>query len=304
MTNIMNRICVIIVTYNGMKWINRCLSDLGKSTLPTDTIVVDNCSTDSTCKFIESNYPDIKIFKMVNNLGFGQANNFGIKYALDKGYDWIYLLNQDAYVYPDMFEKLLFTIEKSNDPTIGILSPLQLHPNGKWLEAHFEAYVRKSISLDKMKNLKVCPVDGVQAAGWLIPRKTFETIGGFNPMFFHYGEDENFFQRARYHRLKTVVVPSAKMIHDHIDYGKRKLESTDRIFRMLKSQSFLNINKSVFNIAWDCLVWFCRGCYHSIKYLSLQHINDSLMAIIRNVAQSNEYNENRRLTKKPGQLWL
>lgn len=301
---LLKRICVIIVTYNGMKWIDRCMSDLSNSTMAVDTVVVDNGSTDSTLDFIKNNYPEVMVFKMDHNLGFGQANNYGIKYALKCGYEFIFLLNQDAYVYSDMFENLISAVENANVDNIGIVSPMQLHPNGKWLEAHFEAYVKRSMPIEKLSGEGCFVVDGVQAAGWLIPRNTLEIIGGFNPLFFHYGEDENYFQRVVYHGLKTVVVPSAKMIHDHVDYGKRKLENTDKIFRMLKSQSFLNINKSPLSIIGDCVVCLCRGTYHSLKYYRIKHLNDSIMAIVRNIMSCREYSSNRDLAKKQASTWL
>ena len=42
----------------------------------------------------------------------------------------------------------------------------------------------------------------VNAAAWLLPRKTLEMIGGFDPIFFHYGEDDNYMNRVLYHGLK------------------------------------------------------------------------------------------------------
>lgn len=88
---------------------------------------------------------------MNHNLGFGQANNYGMRYALTRNYDYVFLLNQDAYVYPDMFEKLVKGVGNTEIDNIGIASPLQLHPNGKWLEAHFAAYIRPYISDNKLK---------------------------------------------------------------------------------------------------------------------------------------------------------
>lgn len=299
-----NNICVIIVTYNGMKWLNRCLSDLMTSTTSVDVVVVDNQSNDGTVDFIKKHYPNIKLFEMNRNLGFGQANNYGMRHALDHNYDYVFLLNQDAYVYPDMFEKLIEGVNNADIDNIGIASPLQLHPNGEWLEEHFKAYIKHRISIDSKLAEEVICVEGVQAAGWLIPRRTLETIGGFNPIFFHYGEDENYFQRVNYHGLKTVVVTSAKMIHYHIDYGKRELESKDKIFRMLKSQSFLNINKTLWNIAYDCSVWTCRGIYHAMKYRNLSLFTSTVSAIARNIAKLKEYNSNRALAKRRDAQWL
>lgn len=62
-------IYVVIVTYNGMKWINKCLLDVLQSDIKINIIVVDNCSTDETAAFVKVNYPDIDLVQTNENLG-------------------------------------------------------------------------------------------------------------------------------------------------------------------------------------------------------------------------------------------
>lgn len=92
----MNKVYVIIATYNGKKWINSCFSSIYNSTVPLNTIVVDNGSTDGTQNIIREQFPKVNIIQSKTNIGFGQANNLGIKKAYDSGADYIFLLNQDA----------------------------------------------------------------------------------------------------------------------------------------------------------------------------------------------------------------
>lgn len=101
----MENLFVIIVTYNGEKWIDKCLSSVYKSTIPLTTIVIDNKSSDNTVQYIKTNFPMVILFEYQNNLGFGKANNIGIEYALKNNADYIYLLNQDAWVDPNTFRK-------------------------------------------------------------------------------------------------------------------------------------------------------------------------------------------------------
>lgn len=67
-------IYVIIVTYNGMKWIPKCLQKLSASDVELHTVVVDNKSADDTVTFIQSHYPSIELIQTDENLGFGRAN--------------------------------------------------------------------------------------------------------------------------------------------------------------------------------------------------------------------------------------
>ena len=82
-----NKLLVIIVTYNGMKWLERCLSSLIASSVASDVFIVDNGSTDGSQDYIRSNFKDAIFIQSEENLGFGKANNIGLQYAYEKGYE-------------------------------------------------------------------------------------------------------------------------------------------------------------------------------------------------------------------------
>lgn len=67
--------------------------------------------------------------------------------------------------------------------------------------------------LNKLKNT-IYPIHFINAAGWLLSKKCIETVGGFNPSFFHYGEDENYIQRIKYHNFSVGVLINSKIFHD------------------------------------------------------------------------------------------
>ena len=92
------KILVIIVSYNFERWINRCLGSLRNSSYPADIMVVDNGSNDQTTDIIEKEYPEVRLVKTGQNLGFGKANNIGMKVAMNEGYNCVFLLNQDAWI--------------------------------------------------------------------------------------------------------------------------------------------------------------------------------------------------------------
>ena len=88
------RVFVLIITYNAEKWIEFCLGSLKDSTIPITPLIVDNNSNDKTVSLIKEKYPEAIILANNQNLGFGKANNIGIKYAIEKGFDYVFLLNQ------------------------------------------------------------------------------------------------------------------------------------------------------------------------------------------------------------------
>jgi GT2 family glycosyltransferase len=208
-------ILTIVVTYNAMKWLDRCLGSLSESEVPTDVIVIDNGSVDGTCEYIAGNYPDVLLTRSEENLGFGKANNVGFRYALEHQYRYVYLMNQDAWVYKDTLSVL--TSAMDSDSSIGILSPMQMTASGDRPDMRFEkkcpAEALEDIS-GPMASGKVYETKFVMAAHWMISRECLQKVGGFSPAFPHYGEDDNFIHRARLKGFRVCVHSGTKAIHD------------------------------------------------------------------------------------------
>ena len=208
----MPRILVVIVTYNAMKWVRKSLKSVEKSTLPADVLVVDNGSTDGTLERIRKEFPAVRIRETGENLGFGAANNLGLRTALDEGYDFAYLLNQDAWLESDTLEKLV----AAHKPEWGILSPMQLDAHGR-RDRRFDKKCGKAVDAALRgyhNDLLVVEVPFVMAAHWLVSRRAIETVGGFSPAFRQYGEDDNWIDRLHWHKLFCGVVPAAQAVHD------------------------------------------------------------------------------------------
>jgi GT2 family glycosyltransferase len=212
-------VITIIVTYNGLRWIDGCLQSVKNSICPSRIHIIDNGSKDGTVELIRERYPDVELTVSPSNLGFGQANNIGMKKALEEKADYVFLLNQDAFVEPDTIGALIAQHEA--DPSLGIISPLHLNGNGDAMDVNFLGYFLRSavggwISstlLEKERPVLVT-TDFVNAAAWLITGDCLRKTGGFDPIFFHYGEDDNYAQRARYHHFGFGVHTKARIRHD------------------------------------------------------------------------------------------
>lgn len=227
----MPKVSVIIVTYNAMKWAEKCFSSLKSSSVPVECIVIDNGSTDGTQNFITTHFPEVNFIQSEKNLGFGKANNIGIEKAYKNGADFFYLMNQDAWIYPNSLEKLLNVYEKHPNPKeIGILSPMHLDGSEQLLDIFLDKYIAHNFEKTRLisdlyfqKTKSFYEMNFINAAHWLIPRDTIETVGGFNPYFFHYGEDIEYVNRVHFHQKKILLVPDSKVVHD----GKQNLRKVD-----------------------------------------------------------------------------
>lgn len=247
-------IFAVIVTYNAMhrNWIDRCLQSLRQSSVPVTPVIVDNNSTDGTREHVPSHYPEAVWLPQDHNLGFGQANNVGIRYALSRESDYVLLLNQDATISSDALERMLSTSDGDS-----LLSPLHLNGDGTRIDEMFRFSLRdsKNTMLDDLlirhelgdcyESAEIC------AACWLMPTSLIRKIGGFNPLFFHYSEDNNYYHRLQYHGIRTILVPKAQMYHD------RKLQGNMQAFNRKRLRRDLLLEATNINLSFGkcCLRW-------------------------------------------------
>lgn len=230
-------IYVIIVSYNFERWIERNLDSLRKSTIPVHVVVVDNCSTDKTTELIKSNYPEVTLLMNQTNEGFGKANNIGIAFALKQHCDFVFLLNQDAWLDSNVIETLLEAFHKN--PEFGILSPVHLNEKGNKLEHGFSLYTKIESKAD-LATLGdgVIKANIINAAFWMIPSKLIHLIGGFSPVFFHTGEDIDYINRLHYHGYEIGFIPTIFGYHDR---ENRNAKKEDLVFQLIE---YSNINYS------------------------------------------------------------
>lgn len=289
----MKNIYTIIVTYNAMRrgWIDRCLSSLRESTIPTIPIVVDNCSSDGTREYVPQHYPEVVWLPQDKNMGFGQGNNVGIRYAMTHEASHVLLLNQDAALHAEAIEHML-----KADDGMSLLSPLHLNGTGTAFDYNFrkdsfpsdgniteDIFVRGDMQT-AYETGEIC------AACWLLPIGVIEKIGGFNPVFFQYCEDNNYYDRLFYHGIRTLLVPRAKMYHDRECHGDTQAYNNQLLRRRL-TLAVYDIN----NTTVDCIKMCCGlliSCYRNDlphgKYIPGKFVCEAirLMADMRNIRAS------------------
>lgn len=230
-----SKVFVIVVAYNGMRWYEKCFKTLRASTIPVTTIVVDNKSNDGTADYIRKEFPEVVVIESSENLGFGKGNNLAFEYALKHDCDYVFLLNQDTWLVDDNVIEELVRIHQEN-PAFGILSPMHLRGNEQELGMLWEDgnnLCSKMLVSDLFCNtLKdVYETNYVNAAAWLLPRKTLETVGGFDPIYQHYEEDDDYLNRVQFHGFKVGVCPGVRIVHDHQKKGINPFKKDDRYHR-------------------------------------------------------------------------
>ncbi len=213
-----DRVIVVIVTYNGAAWIGQCLTSIMEGRRVPSIIVVDNASTDETKQIVRHGFPQVTLIENESNLGFGQANNAGIREAMRAKADFIFLLNQDTTVNEETVVRLLDAFRRA-EKRYGVICPVHLNGSGTALDFGFASYLtehfpgRDAADLISDGDANIVEVAFVNAAAWMIRSEVFREIGGFAPLFFHYGEDRDFVSRLRFHGLKIGVVAGCTIRH-------------------------------------------------------------------------------------------
>ena len=203
---------LILVSYKSERWLPRCLESVYSSEFYGRCWLIDNDIISKQLRdLLLTSYPQINYHRTGANIGFGRANNLGIKYALDAGADIIGLINPDIWLEANWAEEIRKTFYQEN--ILGLVAPLQLCYNSY----SPTGWTRAALGIDSLDNLKpefsTFTVDWIEASALFIRREVFEKIGGFDPLFNLYYEDNDFCRRARLAGFKLAVITNAKYHH-------------------------------------------------------------------------------------------
>ncbi len=211
------KIFVIILNYNGRDTLERCLRSVFRSQNVNFTVVVvDNASEDGSFEEVRKNWPRVNLIRNDKNLGFAAGNNVGIRFALERDADYVFLLNNDAEILPDTLERLLEAAERNRRPSV--LCPLIETPKGKiWYAGSKINWWRmrtEHVNLVSDKNSDtIVPVEVATGCAVLIAKEVFAKIGLLNESYFLYYEDADFSFCARKSGFTVGLLPSSRAVH-------------------------------------------------------------------------------------------
>lgn len=263
-------VSVIIPNYNGAKFILQCLENLYKQTFRNfEVIVVDNNSSDDSCLLIESNYPDVRLKKLDENLGFSAAVNIGIKLAVSP---FVLLLNNDAFIENDFIEILYNKITQDNNifsccgKMLKFYDQETIEDTGDFYTILGWAYQRGNGE----GSSQYCEDNEVFSccAGAAMYRKSiFDMIGYFDESFFAYLEDIDLGFRSKLfgyknwycHKARCFHVGSATTGGGYTEF-KVRLSVRNNIYLIYKNFSTPLL---LFNLLFFLVGWVIRYFYFS-----------------------------------------
>jgi GT2 family glycosyltransferase len=179
-----------------------------------ETICVDNGSTDGSDRLVEERFPDVELLRMGANLGFAGGNNAGIRRALERGADWVLLMNNDAVAEPGLADALARAA--TTRPDAGLLACKVMTADGaavQYAGARFRGrvgYSGRSFT-DDVPGLR--DVDRADGAAMAVSRSAADAAGLLDEQLFAYVEDVEWSLRVRRAGFAVVLVPDAVVRH-------------------------------------------------------------------------------------------
>jgi len=222
-----SKLSIIIITRNTRELLRGLLDSIEKDIslrpLLTETIIVDNASDDNTEEMVRLSFPHVIYIKNKKNMGFAKSANMGFSKTTG---DYILFLNSDTIVLPGEIKKIIDFMEKEG--SAGICAPQLVYSDMRpqrsfayvprllfeivprsFLEFLFpKKYERKNRTFIGPKE-----VESLIGAAFMVRRKTFDMLSGFDERFFFFLEETDLCVRARKENQGVVFYPDAKIIH-------------------------------------------------------------------------------------------
>ena len=221
-------VIAVILNTNRREDTLECLASLEKNTYSTHkAIVLDNASSDGSVEAIRSAYPEVEIIELTENLGYAGNNNVGIKTALGRSADWVFVLNEDTILAPDCLANLVEVGE--SDPQIGIVGPMVYHYDepdiiqsaGGSLSRYWDSWHVAQNEPDQGQIDKPHRVDFISGCGIMVRRAVIDQVGMLDERFFYYKEETEWCLRARRRGWHIIHVPKAKLWHKGVQRDYR-----------------------------------------------------------------------------------
>jgi len=216
-------ISVVVVTYDAMPWIERCL----ESVRGNEVIVVDHGSRDGTLELVRERFPEVRVIQQENR-GMGGGNNAGMRAAQGR---YTFLLNSDAWVVGDALDRLAAYLD--THPAVAVAGPRLTNPDGSlqrsirgfptlWRLATEYFFLRKLAPRSRLLNAfygggfrhdQTGEVETLYGPALLVRREAADAVGLFDERFFMFSEETDWTYRFRQAGWAVAFVAEADVVH-------------------------------------------------------------------------------------------
>lgn len=209
-----NKILAVVVTYNRLELLKRCIISLTNQTYTNfDILIVNNGSTDGTKEWIDTLSDNIIKIHQENRGGAG-GFHMGQKFGYDNGYDWIWMMNDDGVPTNNQLEVLkkvcdLYNLKFANPLVANIDNPNIFSLTGTPISDFNEGEFTEKMT---------CPFNGT-----FIHRSVIDKIGLIKPEMFIWGDEVEYRARARANGIPLYTIRDAIHLHPAMKITLKKV---------------------------------------------------------------------------------
>lgn len=231
---------IVVLNYNGKRTLSRCLRSIqALEYARKEVVVVDNASTDGSFDSVREQLPSAHFIRNSENVGFARGANVGLRYALDQGADFVWLLNPDASVSKDALGRLITLFRKH--PLVGMASPVVYEPKKAyqrrrrvWFGGGRINWFRLRAEHTHMRSHTHPFETGfLSGCALLLRAESLRKVGLFDERFFLYYEDVDLSLRMKRAGYKIVVSPHVSAVH-----SEESRHNPDKTYWLVRSGLF------------------------------------------------------------------
>lgn len=218
----------MVLTYDTARFVDGCfgsLRRLERDGLEVAVMAVDNGSSDGTARLVRERHPEVEVVENRANLGFAGGNNAGIRLALERGAEFVYLLNPDTEVEPAFLrEAVALARERPDAGAVQSLLLLASEPglvNTAGNEIHFLGFGYCGSYRRPASSIPTAPREIAFASGAssLYRASALREVGLLDEALFLYHEDLDLGWRLRLAGWRSLLAPRSVVRH-HYEFSR------------------------------------------------------------------------------------
>ena len=304
----MPKACVVVPNWNGIDSLGTCLDSLIAQSATANVIVVENGSSDGSQQFLNKNYPKLTVLYQDKNLGFAGGVNVGIRYAIDHGYEYVALFNNDAVADKNWLKQLIGGMDNEK---IGITTCTFMSADGQHVDSTGDQFTNWGLPYPRgrgesnaKKYIKQTDIFGASGGASLYRVSMLQEIGLFDEDFFAYYEDVDVSFRAQLAGWKIKYIPEAIAYHD-TGSTSRKIKGFTT-YQTMKNQPLVVFKNVPASLMWPVLwrftiahtLFFVRAISRGQGWIALRGDTEGTRLLFRKVGERRRIQKSRKVSNE------
>ena len=242
----MNNVLISILNYNNFKSTKTCVESVSNICYDYfDILIIDNNSSDDSLYLLKKEFKNLTCLKSKDNRGYAAGHKIGVEYALEKGFNFIWILNNDLTVKEKSLNELILAYQKFGTGLYGSVTLKSENPDIINFAGGTTDDILKPLNFNFYEgevlhktNFNLCrKVQTIEGSSFLIPMDIIKKFGFMKEDFFMYAEEIDYCYRLNKFGIKSYVVKSSLVIHK----GGESLKNKNYLEQYYRRRNFLII---------------------------------------------------------------